>query len=389
MKMSSITFLFFFLLLGSGQFLSREKAVFRDILKSRHLKDPLAATNRSESHGVCLFVQTKIDISTWKTEKWIESFFFYMRDVLIRSIVRQCNELVSCPLMKTFTLFIKADGYHDKFLKFIEYVEQVTNARVFSEHARIRNFNEAVAEVVEQNDCMWLSFIWIDADDAFLDGYFYHVTSEATKILLETRTARGLPWRGAVFGSRTMPRFILGKNRCWVEEVPTCFYSGHSQGQGFILRKTVWELMTRKYVRRGHHTKLLETFRTFVMHGLGFKEYSSRTGVRWTGNEKQIAHETRDAAESRIMFIDISREWNTSAIFIQTPFSSHFPWSKWRNFSVCDSEQKQAVQQKYSQDLTDLIDHVPNLDFEIADACMNNMFFRNKSPHCLSFRSSI
>jgi len=387
--MSSITFLFFFLLLGSGKFLSRD-GVYQNVLKSRHLKDPSAATNQSENRGVCLFVQTRIYISTWKSEKWIKTFFFYVRDVLIQSILRQCNGLLSCPLMKTFTLFIRAGGYHEEFSKFIEYLEQVTNVRVFPEPWENRKFSEAVVEIVEQNDCNWLSFIWIDADDAFLDGYFHHVTSETTKILLETRTARGMPWRGAVFASRTMPRFIFGKNRCWVQDWDnTRFYSGHSQGQGFILRKDVWELMTKKYVSRGYHVMFLKTFRCFVMRGLGYKEYSCDwpKNKRWTEDEKHIAQETMDAAESQIMFIDISREWNTSAIFIWTPFSSHFPWSKWRNFSVCDSEQKQAVQQKYSQDVTDLIDRIPNLDFEIVDACNNNEFFRN-SPHCLTFRSS-
>lgn len=89
--------------------------------------------------------------------------------------------------------------------------------------------------------------------------------------------------------------------------------------------------------------------------------------------------ETRDAAESQIMFQDIASESNTAVFRITTPFSAHFPWTELSNFPVCDSKQMKAVQKKFPQDITYFIDHVPNLDFDVVDVCANNYFFRNRN----------
>merc|ERR1719193_746204 len=102
-----------------------------------------------------------------------------------------------------------------------------------------------IQKIVDQDDCKWLSTIFIDADDGFLDGYFDYVTSGLTGKLVQTLTMDGEPWRGAVFGARSLSRLVIGKGRCGTENIEKHWYSGFSQGQGFILRRDVWEEMGR------------------------------------------------------------------------------------------------------------------------------------------------
>jgi len=182
-----------------------------------------------------------------------------------------------------------------------------------------------------------------------------------------------------------MPRLILGHNRCEVKKIFNPFYSGLSQGQGNILRRDVWESIGRGFLSRGAHVQYLRNFREFVMWRLGAAEYHSNTCRRkfffWNETKEHIVYELRDAAQTRIRFFDVALENSTSAVFVQTPFSSHFPWDGWREIPVCDDEQKEIVQRDYPKDVKYLLELAGTLIFGIKDAC-NNKFFANAHSEC-------
>jgi len=225
-----------------------------------------------------------------------------------------------------------------------------------------------------------LSSIFIDVDNGFLDGYFDYLLSELTGKLVHKHTRDGIPWRGAVFGARSLSRLIIGKGRCTSENIDHHFYSGSSQGQGFLLRRDVWEKMGRLSRTRGLHTRFLRNFRNFIMMGIGFDNYECHccvgSNVLWTQSDEQIALENWDEAITRIMFSDVSLEMSTGTILIESPFSSHFQWNAWQDLPVCGDEQKKVIQGEFPiniQYLLNILDSVTiNITFE--EACRNNAF---------------
>jgi len=179
--MSRIILLISFLLVASGK--STSEVIPRlDLIKDKHRN----TVTHSESPSVCLLCNTRLSITQW-TENWTKKFLSYMDSVLIKSILRQCTDFSPCPSMKSFSLFILVDGHNDELDKFLEHVGEVTNLHiVVSGPRRNSRIRTEIAKIVELNDCNWLASIWIDADDAFLDGYFNYVTSIAGELLRTT-----------------------------------------------------------------------------------------------------------------------------------------------------------------------------------------------------------
>jgi hypothetical protein len=278
------------------------------------------------------------------------------------------------------------DGANEELEKFLVYIKRFIPVLVFNNPDRHLKVRDGLIEAVGKSACQWLSIVWIDADDAIMDGYFDYITSTLRKALVETRTADGLPWRGAVFAAREMPRLFLGYNRCKVDTEHQPFYSGQSQGQGFIIRRAIWESMQRPLIHRGGHVFFLKRFRELVMHGLGFLEYQSLTckhGLTyWRNTERQINYEKNDESKSRIIFIDVAQDWNTTAIFVQSPFSSHFPWETWRDLPVCNQKHRNDVQKVYPQDIMYVLEYADSFDFTFADACANNLYLMINHPAC-------
>jgi len=386
---------FIYLLIAARALFSKKGANAGPLKQKNRLARNSHVIAYPEADGVCLFLETRIDVRTWTTEKWIKSFFSYMKNVIVKSILRQCKGLNSCTSVKSFDLFIKLWGHHTQLTKFIEDVRQIVSTRVFLFSGRKHKISKAIGEIVDENNCKWLSTIYLDADDGLLDGYFDYVTSEITNKLLHTNTVHGTNWRGAVFASRYIPRLVLGNNRCAVyTETLHVFCSGHSQGQGYVLRRDVWESMGRPWRDRGSHWLFLQGFRNFVMNRLGFMEYRSETcehgkfKLYWDQTQENIAFEKADEARSGIMYIDIPPVLGTSAVFVQTPFSSHFPWDTWRDLPVCDSDQKLVVQQQYPQDVMYLLELADSFNLTAEEVCKNNRYFAAKAAVCKNINTS-
>jgi len=338
----------------------------------------------ADNYGVCLFCQTRLLVRQWNSVSWAKKFFSYLNKILIPSILRQCEFHSSCPSLRSLYLLIKVDVHHNELDKFIWEAGRKINIRVFSKE---RDYSAIIQKIVDQDDCKWLSSVYMDADDSFLDGYFDYVLTELIRKLDQTLTMDGLPWRGAVFGARSLSHLIIGKGRCATEDIDEHWYSGHSQGQGFHLRRDVWEEIGRLSQIRGLHTQFLRKVRNSIMMGLGFKEYQSQSCQGWfrfwNNTDRQIAFEKKDAAASRIMFIDMSLVKSTAAMFIVTPFSSHFPWNAWQNLPVCRDEEKKVIQGKFPRSIEYILNTVNSDDLNISleEACRSNIFF-SKSPDC-------
>jgi len=316
---------------------------------------------------------TPIYVGHWTSREWTQDFYSYVKAVLLRSIERQCKTKLTCPSMKQFHLFIRVAGESENNKFTLERKRNVNitivrGPKVMQQYLNIMKYN------ILHHMCKWLSTIYIDADDAFLDGYFDYVTSMINNVL-QTKTEDGFPWRGAVFAARALPRLVVGKNRCFInKDAVNNFYSGLSQGQGFILRTNVWQAMKMPWIPRLHHLKFLKNIRQTVMHHLGFKTYKSNTLGRWHSTPSQIEYERKDAAESRIIFVDVSVDGKSTAIFLQTPFSSHFLWEKLGDLPICDKQQQRIIQREFPQDIMYYLSMADSLNQTKAVACLNNKF---------------
>jgi len=388
-----IIFLLFCIVLTTSNTNSHERGLVNKFKMQHRVQSP-GEVSHDESHSVCLFCHTRLNMKTW-TITWEKKLFSYMKRLLLESILRQCNDFSPCPSMKTFYWVIFVDSVNEKFNNFIEEAVNLNliNITVFrADRPRIkRRCKEMMRNVLQESHCEWLSYLHIDADDAFSDGYFNYVTSEIPKKLLRTRTVNGLPWRGAVFAPRSMSAILMGRNRCSVEHLRLVFTSGFSQGQGYIMKMDV-QKSVGTFIRRPAHWLYLRYFREFVMKNLGFEQYRSQCceGANhfWKNTKKQIDLEIKDATTTQIMFIDLSVESSPMGIFVRTPYSSHFPWKEWRNIPVCNNEQKLVVQREYPKDIQYILQIASTLNLSIDEACINNWFFANQhSDQCERIRN--
>jgi len=335
----------------------------------------------SESYNVktCLFVWTYIYYETWTTE-WLSKFLWYMDRTLIQSIDRQCPSETECPHVADYMLIFDLQGRPEFDFMVREYFDQVKNAVVFEDWTSLKSSIDAL---ITNGRCHWISHIWIDADDILMDGYFQYV-SRIPQQLMSTRTAHGGTWRGAIFVPRAMPRLIIGNNRCvhgkfqnYSSKYP--FYSGLSAGRGFILRRWVWHKLDVDKLENWLHVHFAGKVRDWLMHGLGYAEYSTKVCTHgyfhWRNNSYQRPYEESDAAISRMLLIDVTMDWKTSGILIQSPFSAHFPWADYGNLPICNDEQMSIIQDVFPQDIQYLLVD-KNLNISFAEACKNNFRLR-------------
>jgi len=328
-------------------------------------------------YGVCLFLTTVINTAQW-TPSYSNKFVQWMRNVFLVSVERQFKD--PCPGLETFKLLILSKGDDPKLKDLNEYGKNPGEVPIVW-HA-LPNFSDIIKENVLKHRCRYISTIWLDADDALLDGYFKYITEEIPKMLTETRTSYGTPWRGAMFALRSPKWLEVGINRCRGIFEGRDIYCGYSQGQGVILRRTIWEELGQNFLYHGFHGKFLKTVREWVMHGLGHKDYISSAGVgkfgRWEETEEMIAFERSDAAESQIQMVDLSKRWKTSAVFVRTPFSSSFPWKYINAIPLCTEERINAIKRKFPQEVDFIlkawIDH-RDIHLTMLEVCRNNKYF--------------
>jgi len=188
-----------------------------------------------------------------------------------------------------------------------------------------------------------------------------------------------------MFALRSPKWLEVGLNRCRGTFEGRNIYCGYSQGQGVILRRSIWEQLGQKFLYHGFHAQFLKIVREWVMHGLGHKDYISKVGVGkfvfWEDTEEMIALERSDAAESQIKMVDLSKRWITSAVFVKTPFSSSFPWKYIDRMPLCTAEHIIALKREFPQDVDFIlkawIEH-QNIHLKMVEVCKNNIFFSKK-----------
>jgi len=343
-----------------------------------NFEEPLSDTGNDKRDGVCLFMSTEISTKNW-TPMYANKFIDWMRNVFLVSVERQFK--IPCPGVKAFKLLIRGNQTDPKLAKLREYGGKVGEIPlVWHFHWQ---YGDIVKDTVLKRNCKWISTVYLDADDALLDGYFKLITEEIPIILDKTTTSDGKTWLGAVFALRAPRQLVLGLNRC--KEVFDGFhwFCGYSQGQGVILRRSVWDKLNQKMLYHPRHTIFVKKWREYVMHGLGYKDYLSVAGEgkfksynRY--NPKHRTFDESDATASQIKMLDLSRNWTTSALFVQTPFSSHFPWQFADELPECSKEHIYEIQRKFPQYIGYIIDmwlgH-KDIHMTILEACSHNKYF--------------
>ena len=114
-----------------------------------------------------------------------------MKAVLLRSIERQCETKLTCPSLKQFHLFIRVSGESENKTFTLE-GKQIINVTIVRGEKLFQQYLNVLSYNIRRYMCEWLSIIYIDADDAFQDGYFRYVTSMINNVL-QTKTPDGLP----------------------------------------------------------------------------------------------------------------------------------------------------------------------------------------------------
>jgi len=369
---------FFIIILwrASGQF---------DLLQTSPIRDWDQILQRQEEiefQGVCVFLNTEIFADQW-TLNYARKFIVWVRSVFLVSIKRQFKTTTQA--LKVFKLMIngtKGTNGDPKLAELYEYGNKSGEVPLFWYRSK-HEWNAIIKETVLKHQCYWISTVWLDADDALLDDYFKYITEEIPKILSETRTRDGLPWRGSVFGLRSPKWLEMGLNRCTAtfRNGPHHF-GGYSQGQGLILKRSVWEELNQEFWPHTHHKHYLRHIREWVMHGLGHKDYKSKSGLgkyrQWRHSPAMINLDIREAAESGIQMINLSKNWTTSGLFVRTTFSSHFDWYDINYIPICTRERICKVNRLFPKDVSYIMrawmKH-KEIHVRLLEACNNNGFF--------------
>jgi len=330
-----------------------------DVHHRRSSKNRLGGyvSNSTQSNdSVCLFVWTYLDTKTWKSS-YLEKFLRHMDNTLLNSIDRQCPIEEPCTQLNEYMLIINIKGNVSLTKKITSHAENWKNVIILQNYTAHQRF---VSEVLKRS-CNWVSYTYIDADDAFLDGYFQYVSTDIVQLLTETLTVTGRTWRGGIFIPRSMPRLIFGNSRCTFGDFPKLPYcSGFSAGRGFILQKNIWmnSDIERKLTRLQNY--FVQDVRYHVMHSLGYSNYIPKAcghGYFYRkANAKDHESEIYDSAVTRILLIDVTSEWKTSGILIVTPFSANFPWASQESIPICDEEQISAIQNVFPRDISNILE---------------------------------
>jgi len=367
--------LFILLCWASGQF---------ELLQTSPVRDWGQILRRQEEvdfDGVCLFLNTAIFANKW-TPGWARKFIVWVRNVFLISIQRQF--LSTTGALKSFKLMINGTRGTDgdpNLAELYQYGKNVGEVPLFW-YRGDDEWNAIIKETVLKHPCYWISTVWLDADDALLDDYFKYVTEEIPRMLSESRTRDGLPWRGSVFGLRSPKWLEIGLNRCTATfRGGENHFAGYSQGQGLILKRSIWEKLNMEFWPHTGHKHYLKDVREWVMHGLGHKEYLSQSGKgmysHWRDSPAMISLDISEAASSQIKMIDLSKNWTTSGLFVRTPFSSHFDWYGINYIPICTREQIIEVDRMFPKHVGYIIkawmEH-KEIHVRLLEACRNNRY---------------
>jgi len=406
--MNFFVFAFLFILNINISFAAFDESYLASVKNSKLAKFLTAHRLLSEKDDrVCIFVWTYVDTRNWDID-WQSKFLSFMDRTLVQSLERQCPLDSSCSNLAQYKLILEMSGNPELNLRTREHFENFKNViltyRSLRRSQHSTDLLKLLSEMVIGLKCNWVSHIWIDADDAFMDGFFEYVTTEIPKVLTGSSTLNGSDWRGAVFLSKNLPRIYLNKDRCGLglyKEKQQEFVSyhpkevknetrqcGESAGRGILLKREVWDKLDEKDVHWCDHNKFTQYIREWVMHGLGYTEYSSGACNKHVLKNQTSSSDyvIQDEAESRLLYINFLSDWKTSGLLITTPLSGHFPWTNIAKLPLCNEEQISEIQSMVPQDIRWLMKTAQNINVTVSESCKNNFrlakggvgLFRNK-----------
>jgi len=345
---------------------------------SETFSKPSSDASMQRNNGVCLFLSTMINAANW-TPEYSRKFIQWMRKVFLVSVERQFK--TPLPTIEIFKLFIRGSSEDPNLADLYHYGETSVEIPLVWHHSRAE-WQVIVRETVFNYSCRWISSLWLDGDDAFLDGYFKYLTEEMPKILSETTTSEGRHWLGGVYALRS-PKFLeMGMDRCRHNFWAPALSGGWSQGQGLILERSVWNRLDQKILYQPYHKSFVKDVREWVTRGLGQGDYVSTTGVAYYIDSDEIRSlDQKDAAESQIQMFDLSKNWTTSGLYVKTPFSSLFPWELLKKIPKCTKEHIIKLKRVFPQDIGFIIDawiDNPEMHPTLLETCKNNLFRRKR-----------
>jgi len=326
---------------------------------------------------VCLFVWTRLSADLWD-DSYTNKFFEYMDNVLFQSIARQCTNFTQCTSITRLKVVVRIDGHNETQNELlVNHLKKLSNKHThlmwYKKRAKSRwQVYKQLGDIVSQDTCLWVSYIYVDADDAFLDGFFHYVSTKIPDILNNDKNY----WRGALFVSRDLPGLVVGNNKCVSGKYvgykdKSLFFAGLSPGQGFILRRWIWRTLKRKVQPSFLHPKFVKVTREFIMHNLGYANYTSVTSKNY---KLGFITEKKDSRESQLLLIDLTVNWTTSGILIHTPFSSHYPWAYHDKMPTCTQEQMAKIDIKFPKDIWWLLSAAERVHITMKEVCKNNMY---------------
>jgi len=325
----------------------------------------------------------------------MDNFLRWMRDGMLESVARQCTNWSPCPLLALSNLIIRIDGenavQNQKLVEKIETIDESIFWYINPTHQAPRKIQKHMIQTVGASSCSWVSYVYIDADDIFLDGYFQYITSEITKLVIKRPGSRG-----ALFIPRYLPNLVIGNNKCTTEDFEGYspdhpFWCGFSSGQGVVLKRTIWNSMRSKVLPHFLNLGFLWQARTFIMRSMGYRNYTSkscRPPLNILGFGKRLdrrIHELEEleAAETRLFLVDVTRNWRTSGIMVHTPFSGHYPWAYYNKLENCTKSQRQKVLRAFPSDIEWLLEASGYIHVSMQKACDHNRYMapgvRNRS----------
>merc|ERR1719494_392509 len=106
-------------------------------------------------------------------------------------------------------------------------------------------------------------------------------------MLTETKTSEGRSWLGGVFALRS-PRWLeLGMKTCRKVFRGRILSSGYSQGQGIILKRSLWNALGQILLYHHLHSRLVIEIREWVTQGLGKRDYVTTASEVFYSNDTE------------------------------------------------------------------------------------------------------
>jgi len=348
---------------------------------SEQQREQLSDLNRN---GVCLIVWTRLNADSWD-DWYMDNFLRWMRNSMLQSIARQCTDWSPCPLLALSDVILRIEGENEvqnqKLIKWIEAFDRNIFWYINPTYQAPGEIHMHMDKTVGPSNCSWVSYVYIDADDVFLDGFFHYITSEITKQVIKRGDVRG-----ALFIPQHLPNLVIGNNKCTTEDFEGYspdhrFWCGFSSGQGVMLKRDIWNALRSKVLPHFLNLGFLRRARNFIMWSLHMN-YTSNScnpplaalGHSESRNKRIHEREEREAADTGLFLIDVTKNWRASGIMVHTPFSGHYPWAYYNELKNCTKTVRNQVIEAFPADIDWVLDAAEFIHVSMQQACDHNRY---------------